>query len=43
VLRYDWARSFKEITRRSSASPATGYSVVHKKEQDAIIAEAFNV
>ena len=43
MLRYDWARGFKEITRRSSASPATGYSSVHKQEQEAIVSEAFNV
>lgn len=43
VLRYDWARSFKEITRRSSASPATGYASVHKREQEALVAEAFAI
>lgn len=43
ILRYDWARGFKEITRRSSASPATGYAAVHKREQAAIVNEAFNV
>jgi len=34
---------FKEITRKSSASPATGYAAVHKKEQEAIVSEAFDV
>ena len=43
VLRYDWARNFKEITRKSSASPATGYVAVHIREQKAIVDEAFNV
>ena len=43
VLRYDWARNFKEITLRSSASPATGYAAVHTREQKAIVDEAFDV
>ena len=43
ILRYDWARNFKEITRKSSASPATGYAAVHIREQKAIVDEAFNV
>jgi 2-oxoglutarate dehydrogenase E1 component len=33
--------SFKLISRKSSASPATGFSNVHKKEQADIIAKAF--
>lgn len=43
ILRYDWARNFKEITRKSSASPATGYAAVHAREQKAIIDEAFAI
>lgn len=43
LLRYDWARNFKDITRRSSASPATGYAAVHKREQEALVNEAFKV
>jgi 2-oxoglutarate dehydrogenase E1 component len=43
ILRYDWARNFKEITRRSSASPATGYAAVHAREQKAIVDEAFDL
>ena len=33
--------SFKLISRKSSASPATGFSNVHKKEQAEIITKAF--
>ena len=43
VLRYDWPKPLKGNTRRSSASPATGYSAVHKQEQQAIVDEAFKV
>ena len=31
----------KHISRRSSASPATGYKKVHDKQQQELIAEAF--
>ncbi len=43
LLRYDWAHNFTCITRRSSASPATGYATVHKNEQEAIVAKAFEI
>lgn len=43
VLRYDWPKPLKGNTRKSSASPATGYASVHKQEQQAIVDEAFNV
>jgi 2-oxoglutarate dehydrogenase E1 component len=42
LLRYDALRDFKLISRKSSASPATGFSNVHKKEQAEIIAKAFS-
>ncbi|RPJ76934.1 MAG: 2-oxoglutarate dehydrogenase E1 component, partial [Alphaproteobacteria bacterium] len=34
--------SFKLISRKASASPATGFSNVHKKEQAEIITKAFS-
>ncbi len=43
VLRYDWPKPVRGNTRKSSASPATGYASVHKEEQQAIVDEAFNV
>ena len=43
ILRYDWPKQITSNTRRSSASPATGYSGVHKKEQQAIIDLAFSI
>ncbi|NOT81081.1 MAG: 2-oxoglutarate dehydrogenase E1 component [Bacteriovoracaceae bacterium] len=42
LLRFDVFRDFKLISRKSSASPATGFSNVHKKEQADIIAKAFS-
>lgn len=41
LLRYDAFFNFKLISRKSSASPATGFSNVHKKEQLEIITQAF--
>jgi len=42
LLRFDVFRDFKLISRKSSASPATGFSNVHKKEQAEIITKAFS-
>ncbi len=42
LLRYDQFRNLKLISRKSLASPATGFSNVHKKEQSDIIANAFS-
>ncbi len=42
LLRYlDIFGSFKLISRKASASPATGFSNVHKKEQAEIVTKAF--
>lgn len=35
--------SFRLVSRKPSASPATGYSKIHKQEQDRIIEEAFKI
>ncbi len=43
LLRWDNNRILKRISRESSASPATGFSKVHAKEQEAIIVESFNI
>lgn len=42
LLRYDQFRNLKLISRKSLASPATGFANVHKKEQSDIIASAFS-
>jgi 2-oxoglutarate dehydrogenase E1 component len=41
LLRFDLFRSFNLISRKSSASPATGFSNVHKKEQADLLTKAF--
>lgn len=43
LLRWDQNLRLKRISRESSASPATGYSKVHAKEQQAIVDRAFEV
>jgi 2-oxoglutarate dehydrogenase E1 component len=35
--------SIKLISRKASASPATGYMKVHKAEQEALVEKAFNL
>jgi 2-oxoglutarate dehydrogenase E1 component len=42
LLRYEWPKPLKEISRRSSSTPATGYAQVHRKEQQALIDLAFS-
>ena len=42
LLRYDQFRNLRLISRKSLASPATGFSNVHKKEQADIVANAFS-
>ncbi len=41
LMRFDQFREFKLVSRRSSASPATGYSSVHKLEQEKLVKLAF--
>jgi 2-oxoglutarate dehydrogenase E1 component len=43
LLRWDNNMHLKRISRESSASPATGFSKVHAKEQAAIIDQAFSI
>ncbi len=43
LLRWDQNLKLKRISRESSASPATGYSKVHAKEQQAIMDKAFDI
>lgn len=41
LLRYDWPVQLRLISRKSSASPATGYAYVHKSEQEELLQKAF--
>ena len=41
LLRYDINHQFTLISRKASASPATGFKKTHFKEQEAIINKAF--
>ncbi|MBU6323872.1 MAG: 2-oxoglutarate dehydrogenase E1 component [Bacteroidetes bacterium] len=41
LMRYDWPRPLRCISRKSSASPATGYKKVHDKEQEDIVVQSF--
>ncbi len=43
LLRYKEFSQFSLISRKSSASPATGYAKVHGKEQSMIVNKAFSV
>ncbi|MFM9143693.1 MAG: 2-oxoglutarate dehydrogenase E1 component, partial [Bacteroidota bacterium] len=41
MLRFEQNRNLKLIARKSSASPATGYSKIHEKEQQGLVEQAF--
>ena len=43
MLRYEFPVKLNEISRRSSASPATGYASVHKQEQEKLVELAFTL
>jgi 2-oxoglutarate dehydrogenase E1 component len=43
LSRYDIFDGVKTIARKSSASPATGYSTQHKREQKEILDKSFNI
>ena len=43
ILSFYSNRNFKVISRKSSASPATGYKKVHDAQQKAIVDQAFNL
>jgi 2-oxoglutarate dehydrogenase E1 component len=43
MLRFEQNRALKLISRKSSASPATGYAKVHEEEQKNLVQQAFEV
>ena len=43
IQRFMPEEKWKVVARKSSASPATGYSKVHKAEQEKIITQAFEI
>jgi len=43
MLRFEQNRSLKLISRKSSASPATGYAKVHEREQQGLVQQAFTL
>jgi 2-oxoglutarate dehydrogenase complex dehydrogenase (E1) component-like enzyme len=43
LSRYDFPVTLKCISRKSSASPATGLKKIHDKEQNQIVQEAFSI
>jgi 2-oxoglutarate dehydrogenase E1 component len=43
ILRYMFKAGLELVARKASASPATGYSKVHKAEQEKIVNQAFEI
>ncbi len=43
ILRYMFKAGLEVVARKASASPATGYSKVHKAEQEKIVNQAFEI
>jgi 2-oxoglutarate dehydrogenase E1 component len=43
ILRYEPNQKMKLLSRKASASPATGYAKVHEREQQEILDKAFQI
>jgi len=43
LLRYEWPQGLRNLSRKSSSTPATGYSHVHKREQAELVRRALSL
>ncbi|MCB9245084.1 MAG: 2-oxoglutarate dehydrogenase E1 component [Flavobacteriales bacterium] len=43
LLRYEWPKGLRNLSRKSSSTPATGYAHVHKREQDELVTKALDL
>lgn len=43
LLRYEWPQGLRNLSRKSSSTPATGYAHVHKREQAELVRRALSL